>query len=85
MFKIIGLKIYAFLGVVIAVLLAFVGYRGRKIDELEHDAKINDEIKSIHEQQLADRSEVLQNEPREIIAELKERRTSSRSDRFNKL
>lgn len=85
MFSGIWAKLVAFLSVTVAVLLTIVGYRGRKIDELKHDAKIKDEIKAIHEQQEIDEKEVLDSEPEEIKREIKERSNLSKSDRFNKL
>ncbi|MGB1304028.1 hypothetical protein [Pseudoalteromonas marina] len=85
MFSGIWSKIVAFLSAAVAVLLFIVGHRGRKIDELEHDAKINDELKSIREQQDLDEKEILNNEPEQIKKEVKDRSNLSKRDRFNKL
>ena len=85
MFKGLWAKLIAVLVGIVGVLSYVVKARGEKIDDLQHDARINDEIKSIHEKQEADRKEVLHNEPKKIKDELKNRRTSSKSDRFTRL
>lgn len=85
MFKAFGLKIYAILGAIIATLLMIVGYRGRKIDYLQHDAKINDRIKKNHEQQEIDEKEVLKNEQEEIEKDAISIDSRSRRDQFNEL
>ena len=85
MFSGIWAKIVAFLSATVAVLLFIVGHRGRKIDDLEHDAKIHDELKAIREQQGIDEKEVLNNEPEEIKKEVKERSNLDRVDRIKRL
>ena len=81
----IWLKLSAALGVAVAILLSIVGYRGRKIDELEHEAKIEGKIKENAKKQIKDEREVLKNEPEQIDNEIKARRNSSKSDRINRL
>jgi len=85
MFSGLWAKLTAFMGVVIAGLLFLVGYRGRKIDKLEHDAKIKDEIKSIHEQQDKDEKGVLNNEPTQIKEEIEKRTNLDRANRIKRL
>ena len=81
----IWLKLSAVLGVAVAILLSIVGYRGRKIDELEHEAKIEGKIKENAKKQTEDEREVLNNEPIEIKAEREKRAELTKKARFNRL
>ena len=81
----IWLKLSAALGVAVAILLSIVGYRGRKIDELEHEAKIEGKIKENAKKQTEDEREVLSNEQIEIKAEQIKRKLLTKRARFNKL
>ena len=81
----IWLKLSAVLGVAVAVLLSIVSYRGRKIDELEHEAKIEGKIKENAKKQTEDEREVLNNEPIEIKAEREKRAELTKEARFNRL
>ena len=85
MFKALGLKIYAILGLIITVLLALVGYQRKTIKKQEHEIKVKDFVKEVADKQIEDEKEVLDNEQNEIKKETNVRANLSKSDRFNRL
>lgn len=85
MFNPLKWKIWAGVGAIMLIMWTYIKKLLADRAKLQHDAKINDEIKSIHEQQEIDEREVLDNEPKEIKKEVKSRSQLSKRDRFNKL
>mgnify|MGYP003660294668 CR=1 FL=1 len=84
-----GLKIWLIIGGILTAVFSYLvlrlKYLKRKNEKLEHDEKINDEIKAIHEQQEEDTDEVLKNEQREIEKEIESLDPVSKRDRFKRL
>lgn len=85
MFSGIWAKITGALSVIVAILLAFVGYQRKEIKKKDHEIKVKDFENESAKQQIVDEKEVLNNEPIEIKEEIEKRANLDRSNRIKRL
>ena len=78
-------KLIAGMTALVGILLFWLKLRGDKIEDLEHDALVNEKIKENQVKQVKDKKEVLDNEKDKINKKVKDNAGKSRRDRASKL
>lgn len=78
-------KLVAFMGVVIAGLLAFIKFRSDKIERLEEKTEVSDKLNDIRETQEESKKEILKDEKKRIDTKLKIKPTHTRRDRVKRM
>lgn len=78
--KIVAAGVFLF-----GILIFIIKYQSSKIDKLDHENKIHEKKDEIQQQQIEDKKEVIEDEKERINERIKEGKTKSRRDRFNKL
>jgi len=85
MFATIKAKIIAAAVIVGAIMVRYIKYLRDKNARLEHNEEVREEIDEIHEKQVTDRQEALENEKQTIKKRVKANSGKSRRDRASKL
>jgi len=78
-------KIIAAAVIIGAIMVRYIKFLRAKNERLEHNEALRGEIEEIHEKQITDRSEALENEKKHIQQKVKANTGKSRRDRASKL
>lgn len=83
--KITKWKAYGVLAAIFSGMMLYIKLITSKNKRLEHKNKINEKVKEIHEEQILDTKEVLNEEPGKIEQRVKDSAGKSRRDRASRL
>lgn len=78
-------KLIAIGAAVGAIMYGYIKYLRAKNERLEHNEEVREEIEEIHEKQITDRDEALENEKQAIEKRVEDSAGKSRRDRASKL
>jgi len=75
----------AFFAAIGVFMVGYIKYLKAKNERLEHNEEVREEIEEIHEKQITDRQEALENEKQTIKKRVKDNSNKSRRDIASKL